>query len=580
MKSAEIEKRRLTLRNRRIYLIGAFFSVLYLIVGGKAFYLQVVLENKLSTQALSEYRKQMKCQGKRGTIFDTKYRELALSTNVVAIGAHPGRIDQKQKFARQAAVQLNTDQQDIFSNISQKRPFVWIERQASPIQAEALKSAGFPGLEFFPGYCRVYPNKVLAAQVIGFSGIDGDGLEGLEFYYDDYLKGNLQQWTVIKDALGRIFDRKDACALDYEGKNLIVTIDSTIQYITEKALKKAVEENNAKSGIAVVMVPQTGAVRAIAHFPTFNPNSHTMFPKEIWRNRVITDSFEPGSTLKVFVAAAALESGLCRQDSVFDCENGNYRIGRNTVHDTHPYGLLTLYEIIKYSSNIGAVKVSEILGPQMLYDTLKKFGFGDKTGIDCPGETPGLLRHYEGWKRIDNATIAFGQGVSVSAIQLVSAVAAIANHGVLMQPRLVEAITDKNGEIIKSFPPREVRQAISPETAAIVTRMMNSVTTEGGTGTMAVPVGYDVCGKTGTAQKINSDGTYRNCDYNGVFVGFSPANDPQLAVLVVIDAPRKHHYGGLTAAPAFREIILESFNYLNIAPRQTDSLITCRKGKS
>lgn len=580
MKSAETQKRRLTLRNRRIYLIGAVFSILYLIVGGKAFYLQVVLDNELSARALSEYREQMEGRGKRGTIYDVKYREMALSTNVVAVGVHPGKIPKKKQFALQAAIDLNTEQQDIFRNISQKRPFVWLDRQASPLEAEALKAGGFPGLEFFPGYCRVYPGKTLGAQVLGFSGIDGNGLEGLEFYYDDYLKGNLRQWTIIKDALGRIFDRKDASILDYQGKNLILTLDSTIQYITEKALKKAVEENNAKSGTAVVIVPQTGAVRAMAHYPTFNPNSYSVFPKETWRNRVITDAFEPGSTLKVFVAAAALESGLVREDSVFNCENGSYRIGPNTIHDTHPYGNLTLGEIIKYSSNIGAVKVSEVIGPKRLYHMLRKFGFGEKTGIDCPGETPGLMRPYQEWKRIDNAAIAFGQGISVSAIQLVSAVAAIANHGMLMQPRLVKAVTDKNGEIIKSFPPREVRQAVSPETAAALSRMMHSVTREGGTGTLAAPAGYEVCGKTGTAQEINPDGTYRNCEYNGVFVGFSPANDPQLAVLVVIDSPRKSHYGGLTAAPAFREIITESFNYMNLAPRREDSLMTCRKGTS
>jgi len=343
-------------------------------------------------------------------------------------------------------------------------------------------------------------------------------------------------------------------------------------------LQKSVEENNAKGGLAIVMVPETGAVKAIANYPTFNPNSFNLFPIDSWRNRSVTDTFEPGSVLKVFVIAAALESGLCDPQMIINCEDGAYRIGRNIIHDTHPHDFLTVHDVLKYSSNIGAVKIAEIIGAQVLYEKLRDFGFGDKTGINCPGEVNGLLRHYQGWRKIDNATIAFGQGITVTPIQLITAISAIANNGVLMTPYVVQAITNENGNIIRSFSPGKKRNVIMPETARVLMKMMNAVTEADGTGGQAVPVGYTVCGKTGTAQKINANGTYRNCEYNGVFVGFSPAQSPELAVLVVIDEPQKHHYGGVVAAPVFREIVHETFNYLNIPPSTTREQLNVSNG--
>lgn len=574
MNSTRVEKQRNTRRNRRIVIIGVFFSILYIVIGLKAFYLQVIKDDALSERASSQYRKDLKCRGKRGSIYDVNYRELAVSTDVVEIGVHPQgvrdkenkKIKDKRKLAGVVAHALKIDKNLLYQKFKSTAPFVWIDRRVTPAKASALQSLGLRGFEYFPTYCRVYPHKTLAAQLIGFSGTDGDGLEGLEQYYDDDLKGNIRQWTIIRDAMGRIFDRHESCAPGYEGNNLILTIDTTIQYIAEKALKKSVEENNAKCGIAIVMVPETGAIKAIANYPAYNPNSFNVFPKETWRNRVLTDPFEPGSTMKVFLVAAALERGMCNPDTVVNCENGQYRIGRNVINDTHSYEDLTVHDIIKYSSNIGAVKIAEIIGPEALYNTLRNFGFGEKTGIDCPGEAKGLLRHYQSWVKIDNATIAFGQGISVSAIQLITAISAVANNGVLMKPYIVKAITDEHGKIIKSFAPVEKRNAILPETAAALIEMMQAVTESDGTGGQAVPAGYTVCGKTGTAQKINASGTYRNCEYNGLFVGFSPAHSPALAVLVVIDEPQKHHYGGVVAAPVFREIVHETFNYLNIPP--------------
>ena len=580
MNSIRAGRSRFELRNRRIAYIGAIFTTLYCLMGLKAFYLQVIADDMLSKKASLEYEKSMKCQGRRGTIYDCKYRELVVSTNVVSVGVHPKWIEDKQNAGEIISTALAMDRNLIDRKLKSSQPFTWIDRLAAPLQASVLESQKLKGLEFVPTYCRIYPNKMLAAQVLGFSGIDDNGLEGLEFYYDQQLKGDMQQWTIMRDALGRIFDTNKTCEPVAEGNNLVLTIDSAIQYITENALKAAVENENAKAGIAIVMEPKTGAVKAMAQFPAFNPNSYEIYPKDTWRNRAIADAFEPGSTFKVFVAAAALESGKCTPDKVFYCENGNYRIGRNTIHDTHPHGSLTVHDIIKVSSNIGAAKIAEVLGPQTLYDTLKKFGFGDLTGIDCPAEASGMLRNWGSWKPIENATIAFGQGVTITPIQLVTAMAAIANNGILMKPRLVEAITDAHGKIVQAFPPQEVRRVISPATAQSMKLILRSVTEAGGTGTWAVPKGYTVCGKTGTAQKLNAAGNYHNCDYNAVFVGFSPDQSPELAVLVVVDSPQKHHYGGIVSAPAFRDIVHQAFNYLDVPPAPGEEGIKVAAAKS
>lgn len=586
MNSTKVEQRRNQLRNKRIAVIGGFLTFLYIVVGIKVFYLQVIADDVLSERASDQYQKSMQCQGKRGAIFDANYRELALSTGVVEVGMHPkdvkskdeNQTPEKRELAREVANVLNLDENSVYRKFSANKNFVWLDRKVTPMRAATLKSLRLTGFEYDSSYLRVYPHKLLAAQLIGFVGVDGYGLDGLEQHFDNELQGDIRQWTILKDRMGRIFDRQEVCVPGYEGNNLILTIDSTIQYIAETALQKSVEENNAKSGLAIVMAPETGEVKAIAHYPTFNPNSFNHFPRETWRNRSVTDTFEPGSVLKVFLIAAALESGLCDPETIINCENGSYRIGRNTIHDTHEYEFLTVHDVLKFSSNIGAVKIAEMIGAQTLYDTLIDFGFGEKTGINCPGEVRGMLRHYQGWKKIDNATISFGQGITVTPIQLITAISAVANHGVLMTPYVVQAVTDGTGNIIKSFNPVEKRKVIMPETAIALMEMMNAVTDQDGTGGQAVPIGYTVCGKTGTAQKLNANGTYRNCEYNGVFVGFSPAQSPELAVLVVIDEPQKHHYGGVVAAPVFREIVHETFNYLNIPPSVTREQINVSNG--
>ncbi len=424
------------------------------------------------------------------------------------------------------------------------------------------------GIEFAPERNRFYPNKTLASQAVGFTGLDGDGLEGIEFSYDRYLRGSAGKHTVFKDALGQVFNEEQKTVRHTDGHSIILTIDRAVQYIAESALEDAVKESSARSGMAIVMEPQTGAILAMAHVPFFNPNSYTDFNKALWRNRAITDPFEPGSTMKIFSAAAAIESGNIRAHDIFYCENGAYNIGRNVVHDIKKHGWLSLQQIIKYSSNIGAVKVSEKVGAKKLYMMFRKFGFGSKTEIDSPGETAGSLAHYRDWTSVDTGSIAFGYGVSVSAIQLITAASAIANDGILMKPYFVQAITDQSGEPLKQFQPQAVRRVITEKTALTVKTIMKTVTTKGGTGVNAALEGYTVGGKTGTTRKLDKSGTYSNTRHIASFVGFTPADNPRLAILVIIDEPKEQYYGGTVAAPVFRRIAREALNYLNIPPQQ------------
>jgi cell division protein FtsI (penicillin-binding protein 3) len=550
----------------RAGIVGAFFVIALLVISAQAIRLHVFKGPWLSERAAREYERAMVVQGKRGAITDRNGNPLAVSIDSPSIAAYPRRISDRRAAAGQLAKVLGQSSGSIFEKLNPKRSFVWIKRQATPRQAAGVAALGIKGVDFITEHSRYYPGKTLAAQLVGFSGIDGHGLEGMEFYFDSSLRGTEKEITVLEDALGRRFEGVEMPAHLGEGNSVVLTIDSTIQHITQKALEASVTEYGAQSGMAIVMAPASGEVLALAHYPFFNPNRYGDFGREVWRNRAITDPFEPGSTMKMFSAAAAIDSGACSSSTIFYCENGEYRIGRNIIHDTKSHGWLSLQQIVKYSSNIGSVKVAEKLGAHQLYDYLTAFGFGQRSGIACPGETAGSLSSFNTWSAIDTGAISFGQGVSVSAIQLITAASAIANGGVLMKPLLVKAINDRNGNTITQFSPEPVRRVISSQTAASIRRILKTVISEGGTGVHAALQGYSACGKTGTAQKIDDSGTYAKGKYLSSFLGFAPADQPELAILVIVDEPKKQDYGGIVAAPAFRQIALDTLGYLNIPP--------------
>jgi len=557
----------------RIRILGSIMYALFFLMAGKAIYYQVFLSEWLADKAVSQYEKVDVFSGKRGNIYDASNRKMAVSIDVVSVGVHPKKIRDVRTTIKALSEVLHVDRRELINNLYSTKPFIWIKRQITPKESKLLADLNLPGIVLIPEYSRFYPNKFLGAQVVGFCGLDGKGIEGVEYYYNTQLQGTEDRVKVLKDALGRRFESEKTIVSDSNGNNLVLTIDGAIQYITEKALEEAVLGFSGKSGMAIVMNPRTGGILALAHYPSYNPNAFREYSKGELRNRALTDPFEPGSTMKIFSVAAAIESGICKPTTVFNCENGAFHVGTNVVHDTHSYGMLTVQDIIKYSSNIGAIKVGQAVGAEILYKNLRNFGFGEKTGIDCAGETPGVLAPYTKWRKIDAGTIAFGQGISVSAIQLITATSAIANGGILVKPHLVHSVTDANGQVIKKVEPTPVRRAISTETARTIRQMMKEVITTGGTGVNAALEGYAVCGKTGTAQKIEN-GSYARGKYVSSFIGFVPADYPEAVILVVVDEPQKRYYGGTVAAPAFKRIALETLGYLNISPQNIPSRLT------
>jgi len=550
----------------RILLVGLSFFIALTAIAAKAIHLQVFQSQWLSQAASDQYEKSLTISGKRGNIYDRNQRPMAVSIDVTSIAAYPARIKDIEDTAKKLAAILKLDTRKIRQKLALDRSFVWIKRKTTARETQMVKELKLAGIGFVPEFNRFYPNRTLAAQALGFTGLDGKGLEGIEFYYNRQLKGAESKITILEDALGNGFRSENRRLAGNSGHNLVLTIDSNIQYITESTLIEAVNQFSANSAMAIVMQPRTGAILALAHFPTINPNSYLTFNKSLWRNRAITDPFEPGSTMKIFSAAAALESGNIKYNDIFYCENGAYKIGKNVVHDSSKHGWLSLQQIIKFSSNIGAVKIGEKVGAKTLYQTFQKFGFGARSGIDCPGETTGSLSHYSSWSEIDIGAISFGHGIAVSALQLITAVSAIANDGILMKPYIVMEISDQNGQPVKRFKPQQVRRVISARTAGIVKKILRTVTTKGGTGVNAALDRYSVGGKTGTARKLDETGKYSNSMHVASFVGFTPADKPEIAVLVIIDEPKENYYSGIVAAPVFKKIAQQTLNYLNVAP--------------
>jgi len=550
----------------RIIMIGTVFGLMFLTVVGRAFYLQILQHEYLVKKADKQHQHRIDLTPARGSILDRNGTTLAESIHMDSCYAEPRRIKDVAGTAAVLSPILGIPKGELVAKLSANKSFVWIERWVTPEVATSVRNMKLPGIGFAPESKRFYPNMEIAAHVVGFTGHDPNGLEGIELKYDSTIMGNTGYMITERDALGRNISVMDTVIKDSSpGKSVVLTLDKTIQFITEKELAKAVKENNAKSGMALVMESDTGRVLAMANYPTFNPNSISRHTTAELRNHVVADSFEPGSTFKIFTIAAAIDSGKIKSTDMYNCENGTYRIADRIIHDDHPQSRLTVSEILKYSSNIGSAKIGSKMGEETLSSYLRNFGFGSRTGIDLPGESPGNLKKH--WYGVDLAAISFGQGVSLSTVQLVSALSAVANGGNLMRPYLVEQILDDSGAVTQKFEPQVIRRVISPETARKITKMMETVTGAGGTGMNAALDGYRVAGKTGTAQKVDPvTRTYSLTKRIGSFVGFVPADKPKLTIAVIIDEPQGVKYGGVVAAPAFRVIAQNALAYLKIQP--------------
>ncbi|MBW2093082.1 MAG: penicillin-binding protein 2 [Deltaproteobacteria bacterium] len=545
----------------RILLIFCTFLLAWGGLIWRAASLQIHNRDSLVRVAEQEYLRKIKLVPVRGDIFDRNGEKLAVSLKVDSIYAEPIRIHNPSVLADKLAAILELDRSQVLKKLKSKAYFIWVKRQVDPDESAAVRALNAEGLGFIKESRRFYPNLSLASHVLGFVGVDAQGLEGLEVAYDDYFRGEMTYLPVMRDALGRTFqDRFSRSLPSMKGNSLTLTIDRRIQFVVEKALDRVVRKYNARAGMSIVVRPRTGEILAMAVVPKFNPNAYGRYHPRRWRNILLTDNFDPGSTFKIFLVAAALEEGVV---TPLDRVNSKR------------YGWFTVNNIVKYSSNIGAVKIGRMLGADRLYHYLTGFGFGARTGIDLPGESPGLIRPYSQWTDVDAANIAFGQGISVTAIQLVMAVSALANDGLLMRPLIVSKITDSSGKVIKRFSPQVVRRVVSEHTAREVRRMLRLVVEEGGTGTLAEPDGYPSAGKTGTAQKLDrSTRKYSNKKFISSFLGFMPYDNPELAVLVVLDEPWPQFFGGVVAAPAFREIGEKVLPLLNIAPRLSPPVLT------
>jgi cell division protein FtsI (penicillin-binding protein 3) len=564
-------------RNRlRLGVAKILFLAFFVVVGGRAFQLQVLQGEKLKRLGERQHLKEWIVLPKRGAVMDRTGEPLALSLEAQSVYARPHRIQDPASMSQALASILNLKLDDVKQKLAAGKPFVWIKRQVSPQEAAQIQRLNDDGLGMFYEPNRHYPQGQLAGQVLGFVGRDSEGLEGLELRYNEYIRGETGSSVIERDALGRRVMVQGVEGLQMPaGGDMHLTLDTSIQHVAERELEATIRKYRAKAGIAIVVEPFTGQVLALANYPSFNPNNFSKQSAQQRRNRAVTDGFEPGSTFKTILAAAALEEGVVGKDDLFYCEMGKYPYAGRIIHDTHPYGWLPFSKILQVSSNIGFTKVAEKLKKERYFKYIEKFGFGQPTGIDLPGEVSGLLRKPESWAAIDLATHAFGQGLSATPMQMVMAYAAIANGGFLMRPYLVHRVVGPKGEVLLENQPQLVRRVVSEKTARLLASMLKEVTHEGGTGTMARVEGFEVAGKTGTAQKADLvHGGYAANKRVGSFVGFVPAEDPKLVALVLVDEPEVSVYGGVVAAPVFRDIAQGALRYLAVAPQEAASAPT------
>jgi cell division protein FtsI (penicillin-binding protein 3) len=549
----------------RLTLVVGLFGIGFLAILGRLFAVQIVRHADLQAQALEMHIRHVTLRPERGRMLDRHGHVLATSIAVPSISARPREIRAPESVAVQLANVLERPVSVVRQQLTSKSPFVWIARQVTPEIVTRLQALRLPGIYFEKETRRYYPKRHLAGQVLGYVGVDEQGLGGLEHLYNRELSGQPRRLTWQRDAMGRAVRLLTEDAVEQpRGADLYLTLDERLQSEAEKQIAAQVQQTRAKGGLVIIMQPQTGDILAMAAYPFFNPNDFREASQQVWqRNRAVTDPVEPGSTFKLVVAAASLEESTVRPGEVFFCENGLLVRGGRRIRDHEPYGQLRFAEVFEHSSNICTIKISERLSPFMLYHYIRRFGFGEKTLVDVPGEDAGQLRPPQQWSRFSHASLAIGQEIGVTPLQLVTAYAAVANGGLLMRPRMVERLVD--GEEVQEFPVEIRRRALAPETAERLMAIFTGVVKRG-TGKSAAIEGYTVAGKTGTAQKPDR-GRYSHQKIVASFVGFVPAEAPQLVMLVLVDEPQTLRWGSQAAAPVFKRIAQEALRHLQIPPR-------------
>ncbi len=557
----------------RMVLAGAVIALLFVLAFYRAFALTVLDHDKMHDAARAQYHKEVRVPGARGDILDRNGIALAVSVEVPSIEANPRKLRTKEETAaRRLSAVLGTDPYLLAERFRTNRSFVWVSRQVSPKQAKAVMALGIEGVALRKEPRRFYPNGSLAGQVLGIVDIDGKALDGVELSLDRWLSPSRSVVAGLKDAMGRpVFVDGLPTLGPTSGRTVVLTIDKSIQYEAQQALEETVEANEAKGGALVVMDPRTGEVLAMADAPGFDPNNARASRPDQRRNRAVTDALEPGSVTKIFTLSAVLEKRVAQTSTHVFCENGRIKVDDHVIRDSHPHKWLTVTQCIQKSSNICTYKLARRIGRATLYQYLRAFGFGSRTGIRLPGERKGRIRPWRRWSEAGLANISFGQGFTVTAVQLAAALSALGNGGIWRRPRILKSVRDADGNVtmLTSSPGRRV---VGRWVARKVIRVMQTVVQPGGTGVQAALDDWRVAGKTGTAQKVDPEtGSYSKDRWVASFIGLVPADNPRLAIVVMVDEPKVRHYGGEVAAPAFARVAEAGLKILGVPPTKPRS---------
>lgn len=528
----------------------------------RAYHLQIESGDEYRKLAEDQITGRFVLPAKRAEIYDRNGVPLAVSTDVPAVAIDPQKIRWNDRITRYFLDTLNLSREQVTRLMSSKRKFEWVAKNVTPAVAKELEGMNIEGLQIVPIPKRFYPNGRLLSNVLGFAG-ESDGLSGLEYKFNRQLKGQAAVVRAVFDARrASVFGIDPDMAQQSKGSVLNLTIDAAIQSEMEEVLRDTAEEFGARGGFAIMMDPRSGDILAMASVPDFDPNHYDKYDAEVFRNRAVHMLFEPGSTLKVFIVARALDKGVIRSTDIIDCENGSLKVGDRVIHDTHPHAVLTVPEIVKYSSNIGTAKIGMRLGSREVFGLLEDLGLTDRLRVGLPNEAKTLFHNLKDWNNVVLSNVSFGQGIAVTGLHMVAALSSIANQGEYIRPRLIKNV----GDATKSEQGSSKR-IFSTETAKSITDMMIMVTGNSGTGKRAAIQGFEVAGKTGTAQKPSLDGRgYEKGKYVASFLGFVPARSPRISLIVAIDEPAKKIYGGDVAAPAFSRIASAALRHLGVRP--------------
>jgi cell division protein FtsI (penicillin-binding protein 3) len=550
----------LRVANRRIRLLAAVLALVFVVALGRAGWLQAIRANALTRMAASQHRETVEVPAHRGTIYDSLGFELALGSPATTVYANPRQISNPKEVAIAAGRTLGVDPDKLYPLLAdQSKGFVYVERQADPEKAKALQRKKIVGLGFYPEEKRIYPQRRVGSSVVGYAGVDNTGLAGVEESLDKVLTGREGEKTIVKDPFGRTLEVVGSKPRS-DGRDVYLTLDHTLQGQVQRILNATVAKWSAKSASAVVMDPRTGGILALSVAPDYNANRFPEVADASKRNRAVTDTYEPGSTFKIVTITGALSTGQVTPNTKFTLPY-RIKVADRTIHDAEPRGTETMsvHQILSRSSNVGVVTIAEALGKERISTWIDRFGFGRKTGIEFPGESRGIVLPPARWSGSTIGNVPIGQGIAVTPLQMIAAYGAIANKGVWVQPHLVQKI---GGE--RPVEP-ERRRIMSTHVAREMRKMLREVVEEG-SGTAAQIPGYRIAGKTGTAAKPDESGGYSDTRYVASFVGFIPAKNPRLVVLVTVDEPRGAIWGGVVAAPAFAEIAKFALQYLEIPP--------------